>query len=785
MKENELESEIQAAAEEIEAPQAEQSEPELDLPSEVITEAQTGAELFEKYGNQGIKASLLGAARGLSFGASDVALKKAGVLSEQDLREIDERNRAASIAGEVVGVAAPALLSGGTSIAARGATKAGAGVLAAAKAGAVVEKVTARALAKAASQTGTKSLASRIVKDSISKGAGLATEGAFYGAGELLSEDALGRADLNAENLAASVGTSALISGAAGPIFSTAQAVVPIIKNNKIVDYAVKKVKANLDVNEAAAGLAGYTPTKLSKLRDTRPDIYQNLPDFFKNRLDLKAMDSVETLSTRASKSINKIGTEIDDVLTKIDNLADDTILPTKSELGLKIQTKLDDLATDFKDLPSATAKKNLAKVRREINSWDEWINSPEKLKAKDVKELKSRLQKLAKWERRFDKVPLEEKMARNASEVLREEVLNIADKLAPIDNSLGTALRKANLDYGTAINVSEQLSKKADKLSNKSFAGLRDILFADLAAGLSGVPGATAAIAGKKFLESDLKRKLQILKSVEKANKTVEKNITNSINGFFSNTTSKLAKAARPTSILSLNKALFSLPGDKKEPKTKREAFKIARENLTKLKTEPDILIDRLAKNSTRMAKAAPNTADQINQAAVRSVMFLASKMPKDIHSNNIYSNLSKREYEPSDIELSKFEKYMEAIENPMSVLTDLENGKLSREKVEALKVVYPNIYNNIRIKTLEQIENSQEKMAYQKRIQLGILMDIPTDASLEPGSILGLQEIYAEQQQQEQATEKEINPTMTGLKNIEKSDRIATSMQDAIKRD
>ena len=77
------------------------------------------AELEKEYGDSEIQTAIESGVSGATFGFSDQALVKSGLMTEEELRERRLRNPNAALLGEVVGVAAPTLLSGGTSLAAR------------------------------------------------------------------------------------------------------------------------------------------------------------------------------------------------------------------------------------------------------------------------------------------------------------------------------------------------------------------------------------------------------------------------------------------------------------------------------------------------------------------------------------------------------------------------------------------------------------------------------------------------------------------------------------------
>lgn len=64
----------------------------------------------------------------------------------------------------------------------------------------------------------------------------------------------------------------------------------------------------------------------------------------------------------------------------------------------------------------------------------------------------------------------------------------------------------------------------------------------------------------------------------------------------------------------------------------------------------------------------------------------------------------------------------------------------------MKALKFVYPRLYEEMRGKVLDQLEQMDargelEKMPYQRRMLLGTLLEIPADASMRPEVLRALQ--------------------------------------------
>jgi len=204
-----------------------------------------------------MRAGALGAARGLTFGLSDVALTETGIAEKKTLEEIKKRNPVASFSGEAGGIIIPAIFSGGASIGAKIATKAGTGVLA------------AELASKKAGQLATRALLGRKAKDSAvrtltEKGVTGAAEAGLFGTGQLISEHAIGDAELNAESALAMMGPTVLFGGALGGGLSlTGRAI------NKTAAAAKSKV-AN-----AHKRFAGISDDNLKKTFDKRTDLVQ------------------------------------------------------------------------------------------------------------------------------------------------------------------------------------------------------------------------------------------------------------------------------------------------------------------------------------------------------------------------------------------------------------------------------------------------------------------------------------------------------------------------------
>ncbi len=90
------------------------------------------------------------------------------------------------------------------------------------------------------------------------------------------------------------------------------------------------------------------------------------------------------------------------------------------------------------------------------------------------------------------------------------------------------------------------------------------------------------------------------------------------------------------------------------------------------------------------------------------------------------------------------KFYRMDRAIKNPLSLLEDLESGSLSRDAVNAVKYVYPEIHAQVVQSATEQIyamKAAGESLPMSKITMLGIALDSPVDSTLTPEYINSVQ--------------------------------------------
>jgi hypothetical protein len=191
----------------------------------------------ETYGSTtgALKAAGLGAARAASFGLSDEAITRLGLMKPEELTAYKEQNPIATGAGEAAGILGAVLapeagLLGAASAPVKAVARAGSGI-------------TKAILPVAEGAVG------KIVGSAVAAGAGSAVEGAAYGLGQSVSEHAIGDPDALGEKLFSNVGYGAAFGGGLGAIFGAAKGAI----QTKFPKFLSETDKAAIDAGDWGA----------------------------------------------------------------------------------------------------------------------------------------------------------------------------------------------------------------------------------------------------------------------------------------------------------------------------------------------------------------------------------------------------------------------------------------------------------------------------------------------------------------------------------------------------
>ncbi len=123
-----------------------------------------------------------------------------------------------------------------------------------------------------------------------------------------------------------------------------------------------------------------------------------------------------------------------------------------------------------------------------------------------------------------------------------------------------------------------------------------------------------------------------------------------------------------------------------------------------------------------SELMAVAPGTMSAAASKAMEIAKYLDSKAPKNPYAG-MPESVAPR-WEPSAADLDRFNRCKEAVENPAKVLKNLANGYMSPEQIDAIRAVYPTIYQDLREKLGERLAMSKKPLTYhQKTAAMAIL--------------------------------------------------------------
>lgn len=162
-------------------------------------------------------------------------------------------------------------------------------------------------------------------------------------------------------------------------------------------------------------------------------------------------------------------------------------------------------------------------------------------------------------------------------------------------------------------------------------------------------------------------------------------------------------------------------------------------------LASQPDALVDRVATNVQPVRDHAPKLADAMVATTMAGLALLKDKLPGAPPGDPL--DPGRRPPDPPAAQRVAWLRYYDAVKDPLSVVDDLRDGRLSPEGVEVLKTVYPPLYDQVHQKAFEAMASGKLKdLDPQQRMGLGLLLDLPLP-ELSPGYITARQAAYAAQ--------------------------------------
>lgn len=850
----------------------------LDTP-----EARHEIDLQAKYGEglgAEVGAGLLGGARSLSFGVSDLLLQRTGLVGFEALRELKERNPNATLAGELGALAIP--LGGelfGAGKVAAGLKGAGSGISGVAKlAGTIGEE--------AAKATGSKLLGSA---------AQASAEAFAYNVAKNLSESVLGDEKMTAQRLLAHSGQALAIGGGLGLGIPIAAKGVQLgaQKARQAIDalgttlkervlpaageavagayskaYGAVTGKGDEAANEVFAMLQGsFKPGAAAErekfVRAISPDEFNQTHEVFTSQLS-DAFDNVQAIMKRGRQQLRP--GEMDNLLEGVE------MRPALADFGQLINT-VAATAKKMADEPLLYDQTYRREVERMVEALEQRVgseagggkvgfestkdlwNTVNKIKGSALNDIAYTTNLRTAGRAEVNAVMEMRQLYRSFKEHLENPALygDAAARQASYNESISTLLGLIEKNKGSGAQGAFQRhflgpdgfvdSAKTLKMLRKigssrdveSVAALEDFMaasrsFVDQAEKSSINAGLDGAVdrAGFESIVSkiaDTQRKAtEDLAAVSKIRSqdafgmallNFQKTVGDTLfrDGVFSATVKLAQKAASPFGVVkalsaaegfalktsgrisgavgrmvdkmgsagvvagtavrpyvepaSVKLLLGGLLGDdpKKATKDRNEAYQETLQRLSEAVADPATTGARLTEGVHAIAPHAPMLAQAVTETQMRAIQYLYEKAPKD--DNAVSEGPFSQGYQPADWEIAAWERCAAAVQDPLSVLDELEHGTVTQEAVEALQAVYPALYEDVRVQLTKQITETKTNVPYFDRIQLSDLFGVDLDNSLDPAFVNAVQNGYvqaaAAQQSQRQSAYR---PTSAAVK-------------------
>lgn len=172
---------------------------------------------------------------------------------------------------------------------------------------------------------------------------------------------------------------------------------------------------------------------------------------------------------------------------------------------------------------------------------------------------------------------------------------------------------------------------------------------------------------------------------------------------------------------------------------KSREQAFERAWTATVAWETDPFAATRRAWKAQGDVARYAPQIAEAQAVRIAALGQLLSDKLPRH-EAPSLYGEDQGKPPRVTPAEREEFLKYWRAANDPMSVVEDAANGKLSTEGVEVLRTGYPQLYDGLRLSVLDELQKG-EKPSWKQRLLLGQMLELPTDLALEADLLATLQ--------------------------------------------
>jgi len=176
-------------------------------------------------------------------------------------------------------------------------------------------------------------------------------------------------------------------------------------------------------------------------------------------------------------------------------------------------------------------------------------------------------------------------------------------------------------------------------------------------------------------------------------------------------------------------------------------------KKDVTEKTGSPDQYVDTVSKATEDFHDVTPNIASGVQVTMTAAAEFVKEKLP----DTNPIGPLSPPRV-PSTAELYKFFRYYDVVENPLTIMSQVKNGTLTSESMEAMQVVYPRLLAELRIATFDKLAGRKDGgvgLPYQTKMMLSAFLGKDLVPSVTQESLMQNQQTFGQESQQADAKE------------------------------
>lgn len=668
-----------------------------------------------------------GVARGLTLGLSDQFAREAlGREHAERMAARQEVNPGAAAAGEIVGAVAPVLASGGTGALARGIAGVGALPRGAAslgsRAGALAERLAAR-----------QGTLGRITTRAITGGTEAAVEGALYGVGQAISDNALRDTELSADKILAAASDGALFAGllgaGAGGLSGAASRGFDRLRDatlRRLGEDSTQEALQKFAERRAFKQVVGNYKRPFAEASAKGEGVLERAGRKMLNEAaPMRKLDEfipwVEARTRRAADELKSVAKQLDDAGVR---LKGESLLRRADEVIASYRGRgLDDF-----DKVAKRLEKKIAPLRKQLTPDDPSI-APRELTFSEFWKVRQDLDKtiFSRTSQGKGKTIQTDAM-RELRDAFRAELDDMIERgQGPVD--LKGAWKRASEDYGDFALLQKHSKEYAENRQKNRSISLTDYLAGiggtatSIATGnIGGVLAGGAAAIGNKLFREQGNHWLATMANRLSRFETRFEVATQALAGL-----RKLEprKAIAPASV------------------SLRERFNETKRQVQELQN-PERATTVLAQVSNGFDDR-PDIAMALHERVLGDAQYLQAQMPPALTraATSLTPTAEKVRIPPSA--MKRFMAKADALADPLSVLEELADGRVNRDAIEAIKARRPRLFEAMREQVMVYAAQRGESLPYQQRILLSLAFDFAGDHSMRPGVLARIQQSVA----------------------------------------